>query len=140
MKTTTGALIFLCIIGLFGASVWFLGQEEIEKESVDSDFYEISDDSKEEVGKFDFFQSGNLMINNPGMKEGEWHLSYEEKGSPALKKMIDFNEEHVDCYAEEDVCSKFFSKDDSLQGARVEISGEEKEDEVNLLKIKFLEY
>ncbi len=100
--------------------------------NVDSDPETGADSEKE------FRESGNLMINNPGMKEEEWYLSYEEKGNPGLEKMIDFDKEHVNCLAEEDTCSKFFSKDDSLQGSRVEILGEEKGDEVSLLEIEFL--
>ncbi len=95
---------------------------------------------KEEVKEISFSQIGNLMINIPGIEEGEWYLSYEKEGSPALKKRINFNKEEISCFAREDTCYKFLAKDDSLRGARVEILGKEKKDEVNLLEIKFLEY
>ena len=104
------------------------------------DFYKNRDNLEREINEFNFFQYGNLIINNPGMKEREWYLSYEEEGSPALEKIISFNKEQVNCFAEEDICPRFFAKDNSLQGLRVEILGEEKEGEVNLFEIKFLEY
>ncbi|MFA5368661.1 MAG: Gmad2 immunoglobulin-like domain-containing protein [Candidatus Paceibacterota bacterium] len=43
----------------------------------------------------DFFEIGNLVKDNPGLKSGIWYLVYEKQGSPALYNELKFSEESL---------------------------------------------
>ena len=81
---------------------------------------------------------GNLIIKNPGLEEG-WHLSYQEEGSPGLVKRLSFESEEVNCFGQPDSCSRFFQEVEDLAGARVEVSGDLKDNFLELKSIEFLE-
>ncbi len=69
---------------------------------------------------------GNILINNPGMEQNTWYLSYEEAGSPGLLLKLEITQEA--CVFEEDFCKKLFEKDEDIKGTRVVVEGFEKED------------
>lgn len=84
-----------------------------------------------------FSQMGNLMINNPGMEEGKWYLSYEEPGSPGLSKQLKLDN-LINCFGEEEICSSFLQKDNILTGSLVEVLGESENDTLDILEITFI--
>lgn len=106
------------------------GKEGIIQWSIERDGTDLK-----RVGKEDFSQEGNLMINSPGLELDEWYLSYEKEGMPALKVQLELSE-RTEC-EREDLCSQFLAKDEDLQGSRVKVLGELNE-KLNLLKIEFL--
>jgi len=49
--------------------------------------------------EMDFYQTGNLVRNNPGLEPAVWHLVYEKLGSPALTVKLRFDNDSK-CYVD----------------------------------------
>ncbi len=65
-----------------------------------------------------FSHVGNLVKDNPGMKPGIWHLSYEEPGAPGLLVELHFDEESRCGHNASPIpCANL------VHGARVEVEG-----------------
>ncbi len=62
--------------------------------------------------------SGNLVINNPGLSQNEWYISYEEQGAPGLYKKLIISE-NINCIGGEESCENLLQKDNVLQGEEV---------------------
>jgi|GEM_PF-2494142 len=81
---------------------------------------------------------GNLMINNPGMREGVFYLSYQESGFPGGEKEL-ILEEETDCLDDREKCISLFSKDPILSGEKVEVKGVLERGKLSLKSLEFLE-
>ena len=91
-------------------------------------------DSVEGKPVADFNEVGNIVRNNPGYPEGVWFLVYEEPGSPALSKALSFTDDSL-CIKEEGfICDP----DELEEGERVEIEGVDKEGEVEVMTLRYV--
>jgi len=80
----------------------------------------------------EFSESGNLIKNNPGLKEGVWYLSYEEPGSPGLKVELDFTDEsECSVGGEEKDCDNLNLE----SGVRVQVNGVKENGSVKVDKL-----
>ena len=77
---------------------------------------------------------GNLIINNPGIEENVWHLSYEEEGFPGMLLKLSITEE-TSCENEE-LCDMLLEKEESAIGRRVEVFGSKEGDLFIVKEIK----
>jgi hypothetical protein len=84
---------------------------------------------KGEKENINFLKTGNLIINNPGLENNIWYLSYESQGSPAKLAKLSFDEDSV-CRNKVDSCSEL------NVGERVDVKGVEKNGEVLVKEIK----
>lgn len=82
-----------------------------------------------------FEETGNLIINNPGLPEGVWYLVYEGPGEPALNEALVFTEDSV-CISDEgeEVCDL----DVLEEGSRVEVKGLATEDGVEVETLRHI--
>jgi len=79
-----------------------------------------------------FSRTGNLVINNPGLESDVWYLIYEIPGNPAIPAKLSFNEKSV-CKNQSNSCL------DLIVGERVSIKGIERENEVAVREMEFLD-
>ena len=103
------SVIVLMIIGLF----------------VYQEFFSI----KGGEDNINFSETGNLMINNPGLEENIWYLSYETLGASAKSIKLSFDNDSV-CKNEVDSCSNLNS------GGKVDVKGVETNGIVLVKEIK----
>ncbi len=82
--------------------------------------------------------SGNLVINNPGLSQNEWYISYEEQGAPGLYKKLIISE-NINCIGGEESCENLLQKDNVLQGEEVRVRGLNKNHSIVVSVIDFLE-
>jgi len=83
-------------------------------------------EAPEETGE-NFFETGNIVNNNPGLKENVWYLSYEKPGSPGLAVELIFTEETKCIIGEkEENCASV----DFENGEKVKIKGIKKDNSV----------
>jgi len=82
-----------------------------------------------------FSETGNLVLDNPGLEPGVPYLIYEEPGSPALSVKLSFRE-GTSCFVngQELECSEI----EIASGDRVEAKGLEKDGLLNVSSINFL--
>ncbi len=81
--------------------------------------------------------TGNLMINNPGLDQGEWYLSHEAPGSPGLSVQLILDDD-LECLGSEDFCNLFLEYSEDLAGERVKVKGERRGEYFDILWIEFL--
>lgn len=79
-----------------------------------------------------FLRTGNLIINNPGMKDGVWYLTYETPGNPANAVELSFDPKSI-CRNETNSCI------DLIVGERVSVKGLEKNGTVLVREMEFLD-
>lgn len=79
-----------------------------------------------------FLRTGNLVANNPGMKDGVWYLAYETPGNPANTVQLSFDSKSV-CNNESNSCI------DLITGERVSVKGIEQNGNVLVREIEFLD-
>lgn len=91
--------------------------------------------NKEEILEDNFSETGNIAINNPGLKPGTFYLVYEEPGSPGLSVELSFADKSS-CFSngEETDCSGM----EFDAGDRVEVKGFREEGIVRVSSIDFL--
>lgn len=79
-----------------------------------------------------FSRVGNLVINNPGLEEGVWHLVYETPGSPANAVKLVFDGKS-NCKNQTGSCL------DLIVGERVSVKGIENGGGVLVKEMEFLD-
>ncbi|MFA5188040.1 MAG: hypothetical protein WC460_01615 [Patescibacteria group bacterium] len=74
--------------------------------------------------EFNFFATGNMVKNNPGLKPDTWYLVYEEPGAPALTMELKFDQ-NSKCNVENTqvLCASINSADFFQQGEQVTVKG-----------------
>jgi len=77
---------------------------------------------------------GTLLINNPGMLEDVWHLSYEDDTSSIMIVKLRLDDE-TDCLLDADYCKKLFASDEKISGKKVRVKGVEDNDYLLVRKI-----
>jgi len=82
MNNLKNLIVGLLVTVVLLAGAWYIFVRETEEKP------------RPLVPTFNFSQEGNLVKDNPGMKEGEWYLVYDEPGAPGksvLLKLVDFS-------------------------------------------------
>ena len=74
--------------------------------------------------EFNFFATGNMVKNNPGLKPDTWYLVYEEPGATALTVELKFDQ-NSKCNVEnmQVLCASTNSADFFQQGEKVTVQG-----------------
>ncbi|MDZ7726048.1 MAG: hypothetical protein U5L75_00505 [Candidatus Campbellbacteria bacterium] len=111
----TKILLIASLVILIGVIVLFSTRQEEQKYK--------PEDNNNDIEEITFEETGNLVRNNPGMKEGVWYMVYESPGSPASTQELLFTD-RSECVTPEgsEVCdAESFSN-----GYRVKIEGIEK--------------
>lgn len=85
-----------------------------------------------EKDNINFFEKGNIIINNPGFVKNVWYLSYETQSNLANSAKLLFNKNSI-CKNQTNSCS------DLIAGESVEIKGVENNGEVLVKEIKLIE-
>jgi hypothetical protein len=93
------------------------------------------EESQNEVGTFN--EVGNIVKDNPGMEPGLWYVVYEQAGSPAVSKVLEFLPTSI-CVqnAGNNPCEpELFN-----QGNRVRVEGSlTNEDTVEVVRMEFVD-
>ncbi len=133
-----GLLIFAVLL-LSSVAFYALNEEkEIGKDfsRIKDIFSELGEEKTSEEA--DFFETGNLIKNVPGLEEDVLYLNYEKPGAPALKAKLTFDLNSKCFLPEETNCSVLF-EDEGFIGERVRVEGVEKEETVNVHRLGVLE-
>lgn len=88
--------------------------------------------------KTDFWRSGNVIANNPGMPAGKTFLIYEEPGKPALTSELAFDESSY-CGSRDrmQLCALFNATlDAAFKGERVSVEGVTQGDKILVRKLQ----
>ncbi len=91
----------------------------------------------EEDERIELYIVGNIIINNPGIKENTWHIVYEDEGAPGLTKEIEIGD-GINCIGDEEICLAFLDLNQDITGERVKIGGVEDGKIIVVYEIEFL--
>lgn len=92
--------------------------------------------SQEQGQRVETELTGNLVINNPGMEKDVWHILYEERGSPALTKALQFSPQSVCAVGNENAAC---TPESLTVGTRVRILGTEIDaDTISVVRLEIL--
>jgi len=79
-----------------------------------------------------FSETGNIVINNPGLEPDAWYLVYEEEGSPAVTAKLDLSAVETDFEPGDRVEIKGYEENGIVKVSWLRVLGEPSVDEVVL--------